>query len=138
MLPPDQRLFEEDVQSAPYRIGVAKGLWAQAEADTLPDGAAWPKAYLWMAAAPERCARSLLCRAEPVGLQVGGADRGVLGPGEEGAARNREMAEGQAGKPVRDGVPNRPDLMDAAAPSITLTTASPRKAIPNGRSSSLI
>ncbi|MGB8840127.1 MAG: hypothetical protein WCC64_03565 [Aliidongia sp.] len=73
MLPPDQRLFEEDVQTAPYRIGVAKGLWAQAESHTLPDGAAWPKAY--------------------------------FGPGEEGAARYREMAEGQAGKPVRDGVP---------------------------------
>jgi hypothetical protein len=52
MLPPDQRLFEADVQSAPYRIGVAKGLWAVAGADVLPDGAAWPKAFFWMAAAP--------------------------------------------------------------------------------------
>jgi len=52
MLPPDQRLFEWDLRSAGYRNGVAKGLWGEAEADALPDGAAWPNAYLWMAAAP--------------------------------------------------------------------------------------
>jgi hypothetical protein len=51
MFPPDQRLFEADLQSAPYRIGAAKGLWAQAEAEVLPDGAAWPRAFFWMAAA---------------------------------------------------------------------------------------
>lgn len=52
MLPPDQRLFEADLQSAAYRNGVAKGLWAEADADARPDGAAWPNAYFWMAAAP--------------------------------------------------------------------------------------
>jgi hypothetical protein len=52
MLPPDQRLFEEDLQSAPYRMGVRKGLWGQAETHAVPDGAAWPKAFFWMAAAP--------------------------------------------------------------------------------------
>jgi hypothetical protein len=52
MLPPDQRQFEEDLQSAPYRIGAAKGLWGQAETDALPEGAAWPKAFFWMAASP--------------------------------------------------------------------------------------
>lgn len=52
MLPPDQRLFEADLQSAPYRSGAAKGLWARAEADALADGATWPKVFFWMAAAP--------------------------------------------------------------------------------------
>jgi hypothetical protein len=52
MLPPDQRLLEADLQSAPYRIGAAKGLWAQAETEALPDGAAWPRVFFWMAAAP--------------------------------------------------------------------------------------
>jgi hypothetical protein len=52
MLSPDQRLFEEDVQSAPFRIGVAKRMWGQVEIHALPDGAAWPKAFFWMAAAP--------------------------------------------------------------------------------------
>jgi hypothetical protein len=52
MLPPDQRLFEADLQSAAYRSGAAKGLWAQAAADALPDGVAWPKVFFWMAAAP--------------------------------------------------------------------------------------
>jgi hypothetical protein len=51
MPPPDQRLFEEDVQSAPYRIGAAKGLWGKAASDALPDGATWPKVFFWMAAA---------------------------------------------------------------------------------------
>jgi hypothetical protein len=52
MLPPDQRLFEADLKSAEYRNGVVKGLWAQAEADAVPDGAVWPNVYFWMAAAP--------------------------------------------------------------------------------------
>jgi hypothetical protein len=51
MLAPDQRLFESDLLSAEYRNGVAKGLWAEAEASALPDGAAWPNTYFWMAAA---------------------------------------------------------------------------------------
>jgi hypothetical protein len=51
VLPLDQRLFESDLQSAEFRNGVAKGLWDQAEADALPDAAAWPNAYFWMAAA---------------------------------------------------------------------------------------
>jgi hypothetical protein len=51
MLAPDQRLFEADLQSAAYRSGVAKGLWAEAEADSRPADAAWPNAYFWMAAA---------------------------------------------------------------------------------------
>jgi hypothetical protein len=55
MLPPDQRLFESDLLSAAYRNGATKGLWGKAEADALPDGAAWPNAYLWMAAAPRPC-----------------------------------------------------------------------------------
>jgi hypothetical protein len=52
MLPPDQRLFEEDLQSVPYRIGAAKGRWGPADATTLPDGAVWPRAFFWMVAAP--------------------------------------------------------------------------------------
>ena len=61
-MPPDQRLFEADLLLAEYRAGVAKGLWARAEANVLPegDGAKWPNAYFWMAAArrpgaPDRC-----------------------------------------------------------------------------------
>jgi hypothetical protein len=52
MLPPDQRLFESDLKSAPYRNGVAKGLWGMTEANLRPEGANWPNVYLWMAAAP--------------------------------------------------------------------------------------
>lgn len=52
MLPPDQRLLESDLLSADYRNGVAKGLWGRAEADVLPDSAAWPNVCFWMAAAP--------------------------------------------------------------------------------------
>jgi hypothetical protein len=49
---PDQRLFEADMQSAPYRIGAMKGRWAQAEPEAVPADAAWPQAFFWMAAAP--------------------------------------------------------------------------------------
>jgi len=52
MLAPDERLFEADLQSAEYRNGVTKGLWGLAEANSLPAVAAWPNAFLWMAAAP--------------------------------------------------------------------------------------
>lgn len=52
MLPPDQRLLEADLQSATYRSGSAKGLWGQAEPDVLPDGAAWPRVFFWLAAVP--------------------------------------------------------------------------------------
>ena len=68
MLPPDQRLFEADLQSAPYRIGVTKGRWAQAEAEALPDGAAWPKVFFWMATAPRASAPDRFY----VGLDVSG------------------------------------------------------------------
>ena len=52
MLSPDHRLFEEDLRSAPYRMGAMKGLWGQAGADAIPDGTGWPTVYFWMAAAP--------------------------------------------------------------------------------------
>lgn len=52
MLPPDQRLFESDLRSAEFRCGVMKALWGLAEQEALPDSAAWPKVFLWIAAAP--------------------------------------------------------------------------------------
>jgi hypothetical protein len=51
MSSPEQRLFESDLQSAPFRIGETKGLWGLAATETVPDGVLWPKAFLWMAAA---------------------------------------------------------------------------------------
>jgi hypothetical protein len=56
---PDQRLFEEDLVSAEFRAGVAKGLWGLPSPEVLPEGLKWPKTILWIAAAarpnaPER------------------------------------------------------------------------------------
>lgn len=56
---PEKRLFDEDVKSAEFRAGVAKGLWGLAGADVLADETEWPKRIFWMAAAkrpdaPER------------------------------------------------------------------------------------
>lgn len=48
MKKPDQRQFEADLQSAEYRCGLLKGIWAVENADAL----AWPKVVLWLAAAP--------------------------------------------------------------------------------------
>ena len=48
---PDQRLFEDDLSSAEFRNGVAKGLWNLAGVDVLPDALAWPNRVFWMAAA---------------------------------------------------------------------------------------
>jgi len=48
---PDQRLFEADLQSAEFRIGVANGQWGLAEQDKIPPDAAWPNVYIWIAAA---------------------------------------------------------------------------------------
>jgi hypothetical protein len=54
MSSPEQRLFESDLQSASFRIGLTKGLWGLAEDEAMPQGAMWPKAYLWMAAVPRQ------------------------------------------------------------------------------------
>jgi hypothetical protein len=56
---PDQRLFEEDLSSAEFRVGAAKGLWGVPSPEMLPDDLPWPKRILWIAAsaradAPDR------------------------------------------------------------------------------------
>ena len=48
---PDQRLFEEDLLSAEFRSGLAKGQWDLPGQDLLPDGLAWPNIVLWIVAA---------------------------------------------------------------------------------------
>ncbi|HVB16642.1 MAG TPA: hypothetical protein VNF04_08930 [Stellaceae bacterium] len=52
MKPPDQRLFEEDLESVGFLDGVLKGCWAMAETGLLPENLAWPNVILWIAAAP--------------------------------------------------------------------------------------
>jgi len=52
MKKPDELLFEDDLLSAEFRIGVAKGLWGLPENDVLPVQPNWPKKLLWIAAAP--------------------------------------------------------------------------------------
>jgi hypothetical protein len=59
MSSPDQRLFEADLQSAEFRMGVLDRRWGEAELEAMPAGAAWPKRFFWIAAAkrdgaPER------------------------------------------------------------------------------------
>ncbi len=49
---PDQRLFEEDLQSAEFLIGAAKGLWGLPAPDVLAEQPPWPNRILWIAAAP--------------------------------------------------------------------------------------
>lgn len=48
---PDQRLFQEDLLSAEFRSGSAKGQWGLPGVDVLPDAPAWPQIVLWIAAA---------------------------------------------------------------------------------------
>jgi hypothetical protein len=59
MKPPDQRLFEEDLLSAEFLMGVAKGQWGLPDQEVLADQPPWPNRILWIAAAarpnaPER------------------------------------------------------------------------------------
>jgi hypothetical protein len=49
---PDQRLFQYDLLSAEFRIGMEKSHWGFPGNDALSDGIAWPKILLWIAAAP--------------------------------------------------------------------------------------
>ncbi|MGD0021270.1 MAG: hypothetical protein ABSC54_03105 [Smithellaceae bacterium] len=49
---PDQCLFEEDILSAEFCIGVTKGKWGLPEPDVLPSQPDWPKRILWIAAVP--------------------------------------------------------------------------------------
>lgn len=48
---PDERLFREDLQSADFINGVAKGQWGMPSTDALPADLVWPKVVLWIAAA---------------------------------------------------------------------------------------
>lgn len=52
MKPPDQRLFEEDLSSAEFRIGEISRLWGLPDPEVLPNGLIWPRLILWIAAAP--------------------------------------------------------------------------------------
>jgi hypothetical protein len=52
MAGPDEQLFEGDLLSAEYRSGAVKGLWGLADPSARSEGAVWPKAYFWLAAAP--------------------------------------------------------------------------------------
>jgi hypothetical protein len=48
---PDQRLFDEDLLSAEFRAGAAKGFWGVPGQDLVPEPLDWPKRVLWIAAA---------------------------------------------------------------------------------------
>ena len=48
---PDQRLFEEDLLSAEFLAGMAKGVWGLPSLEVLPENLEWPKRILWIAAA---------------------------------------------------------------------------------------
>src|SRR5262249_51147747 len=54
MLPPDQRLFEEDLLSAEFRSGEIAGKWGLLGSDAIPPGLVWPKVVLWITAAPRQ------------------------------------------------------------------------------------
>lgn len=49
---PDQRLFDEDLLSAEFRSGVAKGHWGIPGPEALPGNLSWPNRIFWLAAAP--------------------------------------------------------------------------------------
>lgn len=48
---PDQRLFESDIASAEFRMGVDRGVWGLAASDAIPPDLDWPSRILWVAAA---------------------------------------------------------------------------------------
>jgi hypothetical protein len=48
---PDQRLFDEDLLSAQFKAGAAKGFWGVPGCDVIPEPPEWPKRILWIAAA---------------------------------------------------------------------------------------
>lgn len=49
---PDQRLFDEDLLSAEFRSGAAKGQWGVPGPEVMPESLSWPNRVLWLAAAP--------------------------------------------------------------------------------------
>lgn len=51
--PPDQRRFESDLEDGPFLAGMAAGRWGRPDA-SLVETVAWPKAVLWVAAAPRK------------------------------------------------------------------------------------
>jgi hypothetical protein len=51
--PPDQRRFEADLEDGPFLAGMAAGRWGRPDA-SLVETVAWPKAVLWVAAAPRK------------------------------------------------------------------------------------
>jgi hypothetical protein len=49
---PDQSLFYEDLRSAEFLIGEAKGLWGLPSPELVPEDLKWPKVILWITAGP--------------------------------------------------------------------------------------
>jgi hypothetical protein len=49
---PSQRLFEDDVQSVPFRSGVFKGLWGMDDLEYLPVQRSCPVRTFWLSAVP--------------------------------------------------------------------------------------
>ena len=49
---PDQRVFDDDLLSAEFRSGSAKGQWGIPDPEVLPENVSWPNRIFWLAAAP--------------------------------------------------------------------------------------
>jgi hypothetical protein len=49
---PDECMFNEDLSSAGFLIGVTKGLWGLPDHNLLAEQPPWPKRIIWIAAAP--------------------------------------------------------------------------------------
>ena len=54
MIGPDERAFLNDVESGPFKIGVAAGQWDLAEPEACPSDSGWPTVVLWVATAPRQ------------------------------------------------------------------------------------
>jgi hypothetical protein len=95
--PPSHFAIEEDLLSAAFRMGMRTGTWGVSSGAQAPDGIAYPKVYLWVAAAARTAAPSAFHFAFDVAGYRGVAPTGF--PWNAEGWRQLELSKYPKGKP---------------------------------------
>jgi len=97
MLPPDQRLLEEDFTSAEFRAGADKGRWGRLEPLQVPANLAWPHFVLWIAAVPrEKAPDRYYFLLDGTGYRVRSPTGSLWDPTTQSALETAKRPKGRA------------------------------------------
>ena len=107
MLPPDQRLLEEDFTSAEFRAGADKGRWGRLEPLQVPANLAWPHFVLWIAAVPrEKAPDRYYFLLDGTGYRVRSPTGSLWDPTTQSALETAKRPKGRPRQTRRTRSPN--------------------------------